>query len=199
MNSRGFKMQDSRSGVRGSGGAKDAGCPAHLWVGLVIVALFLAQACGPKPVSGPAAFFPETNEVPGWSKAETRTFEADRLWEYIDGDADRYIQAGVERTLTTDYRYHDKVEAVADIYVMKAPESARKIFDAESSVGSQRVQLGEDARLFPASLTFRRGRYFVRLVAYQQDPEMKKALTELARAIEQRLRGQGRGPWPAGV
>jgi hypothetical protein len=182
-------MQDSRFGVRGSGCANDVGCPAHLWVGLVIVALFLAQACGPKPVSGPAAFFPQTNEVPGWSKAETRTFEADRLWEYIDGDADRYIQAGVDRTLTTDYRYHDKVEAVADIYVMKAPEGARKIFDAESSVGSQPAQIGDAARLFQSSVVFRKGPYFVRLVAYQEDPEMGKALTELARAIEQKLRG----------
>lgn len=188
MNSQGFKMQDSRSGVRGSGCAKDAGCSAHLWVGLVIVALFLAQACGPKPVSGPAAFFPETNEVPGWSKGETRTFEADRLWEYIDGDADRYIQAGVERTMTTDYRYHDKIQAVADIYVMKAPEGARKIFDAESSIGSQPARIGEDGRIFPASLTFRKGPYFVRLVAYQEAPEMGKALTELARAIERRLK-----------
>jgi hypothetical protein len=189
MNSQGFRTQDSRFGVRGSGGANDVGCPAHLWVGLVIVALFLAQACSPKPVSGPAAFFPQTNEVPGWSKAETRTFEADRLWEYIDGDADRYIQAGVERTLTTDYRYHDKVEAVADIYVMKAPEGARKIFDSESSVGSQPAQIGEDGRLFPASLTFRKGPCFVRLTAYQETPEVGKALVELGRGIERRLRG----------
>jgi hypothetical protein len=189
MNSHGFKMRDSRSGARALGRAKDAGRPAHVCVGLTIVALFLAQACGPKPVSGPAGFFPETNEVPGWSKAETRTFEADRLWEYIDGDADRYIQAGVERTLTTDYRYHDKVEAVADIYIMKAPEGARKIFDSESSDGSQRVQLGEDARLFPASLTFRKGPYFVRLTAYQEAPEVGKALVELGRGIERRLGG----------
>jgi hypothetical protein len=135
-----------------------------------------------------ATFFPEGNEVPGWSKGETRTFEAERLWEYIDGDADRYIQAGVVRTLTTDYRYQNKIEAAADVYVMKAPEGARKIFDSESSVGSQPLQLGDSARVFPASLTFRKGPYFVRLVAYQEAPDIGKALTELARAIEQKLK-----------
>jgi hypothetical protein len=164
-----------------------AGPPTRLQLALPILVGILVLACTPKPASQSARFFPEGNEVSGWSKGETRTFEADRLWEYIDGDADRYIQAGVLRTLTTDYRYQNKIEAVADIYVMKAPEGARKIFDSESSVGSQPAQLGDSARLFPASLAFRKGPYFVRLVAYQEDPEMGKALTELARAIERRL------------
>lgn len=187
MSFHGFGIHDSGFGVRGSGFGNDVAFPAYLRIGLGIAALFLAQACAPKPASQSATFFPEGNEVSGWSKGAARTFEADRLWEYIDGDADRYIQAGVLRTLTTDYRYRDKIDAVADIYIMKAPEGAKKIFDSESSDGSQRIQLGDDARLFPASLTFRKGPYFVRLVAYQEDPEMGKALTELARAIERRL------------
>jgi len=166
---------------------RSAACSTYLRIGLGIVALFLAQACGPKPASAPATFFPETNEVPGWSKGETRTFEADRLWEYIDGDANRYLEAGVLRTLATDYRYGEKVEAVADIYVMKTPEGARKIFDSESSVGSQPIQIGDAARVFQSSLAFRNGPYFVRLVAYQEVPEVGKALVELGHAIEQKL------------
>jgi len=166
---------------------KGVACSPYLRIGLGIVALFLAQACGSKPVSAPATFFPETNEVSGWSKGETRTFEADRLWEYIDGDDDRYIQAGVLRTLATDYRYQEKVEAVADIYVMKTPEGARKIFDSESSVGSQPIQIGDAARLFQSSLVFRKGPCFVRLTAYQEAPEVGKALVELGRGVERRL------------
>lgn len=166
-----------------------AGLPTRPWLALAILTVVMALGCSSKSDWKTPMLFPETNEVPGWSKGETRTFEASRLWEYIDGDADRYIQAGVLRTLTTDYRYRDKIEAVADIYVMKAPEGARKIFDSESSVGSQPLQLGDSARLFPATLTFRKGAYFVRLVAYQEDPEVGKALTELAGAIERKLMG----------
>ncbi len=166
-----------------------AALPARPGFALAILAVVMALGCSPKPNSKTPTLFPETNEVPGWSKGETRTFEADRLWEYIDGDADRYIQAGVLRTLTTDYRYRDKIDAVADIYIMKAPEGTKRIFDSESSLGSQRIQLGDDARLFPATLTFRKGAYFVRLVAYQEDPEVGKALTELAGAIERKLMG----------
>jgi hypothetical protein len=160
---------------------------AELHLAIAMTALLLAAACGPKPVSAPAVFFPESNEVPGWSKGETRTFEADKLWEYIDGDADRYVQAGVVRTLATDYRYQNKVDAAADVYVMKTPEGARKIFDAESSLGSQPIRIGDAARLFENSMVFRKGAYLVRLTAYQEAPEVGKALVELGRGVEKRL------------
>jgi len=180
-------MSSSGFGIRDSGLRARPAFSGESRIVLVIVAVILAQACGSKPASAPATFFPETNEVPGWSKGKTRTFEADRLWEYIDGDDGRYLQAGVLRTLATDYRYQEKVEAVADIYVMKTPEGARKIFDSESSVGSQPTQLGDAARLFQSSLVFRKGPYFVRLTAYQEAPEVGKALVELGRGVERRL------------
>jgi formate hydrogenlyase subunit 6/NADH:ubiquinone oxidoreductase subunit I len=140
-----------------------------------------------RPAAQPASCFPESNEVAGWSKAETRTFAAEDLWQYIDGAADRYIQAGVVRTLATDYRYQNRVDAVADVYVMKTAEGARKVFESEPDMNSRSIPLGEAGRLYGASLTFRKGSYFVRLVAYQPEPRIGSALTELARGIGKRL------------
>lgn len=157
-------------------------------VALAIVAVIAALACSSESGSKPATPFPEANEVPGWSRAgEMRTFQADNLWEYIDGDADRYVQAGVEKTLTVDYRYQDRIEATADIYIMKGADGARKIFESESSVDSRPVRLGDAARLFQSSLVFRKERYFVRLTAFQEAPEVGKALADLGRAIERKL------------
>ena len=145
-------------------------------------------ACRSKPVPRFATFFPESNEVPGWTKSgETRTFQADKLWEYIDGDAEKYIQAGVQKTLTADYRYREKSGAAADVYVMSASGGAQSIFESESALGSETVQLGDGGRLYAGSLTFRKGLYFVRLVAYQDAPDVRDALVALGRAIERRL------------
>jgi hypothetical protein len=145
-------------------------------------------ACASKQGNQPATFFPQSNEVSGWNKSgDIRTFEADRLWEYIDGDAEKYIQAGVQKTLTADYRYRDKTDAVADVYVMSAPDGAQKIFESEPAVASQPVQLGDGGRLYKGSVTFRKGRYFVRLVAYQNAPDVGGALVALGRAIERNL------------
>ena len=115
---------------------------------LVIAIASLALGCKTKSGAAPVSLFPESGEVSGWARSgEVRTFDAKSLWEYIDGDAERYIQAGVSKTLTSDYRYQDKVDAVADIYQMSAPAGAQKIFSTESSTGSQPVQVGDEGRL----------------------------------------------------
>jgi hypothetical protein len=152
----------------------------------------LALGCGPKPAAKPDALFPESNEVAGWTKTrEMRTFDARSLWQYINGDAERYVQAGVQRTLTADYRYQGRIDAVVDIHAMATVEGAKKVFESESSVGSQPVELGDAGRLYAASLIFRRGSHLVRLVAYGDAPGTGKALVELARRIDARI-GQQR-------
>jgi hypothetical protein len=183
LGTRGWRLAENRTRA-----FRPALFSPRLRIVLAVLAVIPAFGCGPKSGPTPATFFPETNEVSGWSKAgETRTFEASRLWEYIDGDADRYVQAGVERTLTTDYRYGGRIEAVVDIHIMKTPDGARKIFESESPTGSQRFELGDGARLSKSSLTFYRGPYFVRLVAYQEAPEISDALVALGRAIERKF------------
>lgn len=154
----------------------------------LLVAMGGLLACGPKTSSKPASFFPESNEAAGWAKARgTRTFPAGDLWQYIDGDAEKYTQAGVEKTLATDYRYQNKIDAVADVYVMGTPEGARKVFESESSEGSRAIQLGDAAKLYGQSMTFRKGPYFVRLVAYEEAAGIDQALVALGRAIESRM------------
>ncbi len=136
----------------------------------------------------PIAWLPETGDAPGWTKSgETRVFEAADLWKYVDGDAERYLRAGVRRTLTANYHYGDTVEAVADIHLMDAPRGAASIFESEPSDGSRPVALGDAGRSYGQSLTFHEGPFFVRLVAYQDTPRTERALVSLGRAIERRL------------
>lgn len=159
---------------------------------LVLLAGCLLAGCGVKSGSRTAVLFPESNEVPGWSKVgETRSFKAANLWQYIDGDAEKYIQAGVQETLTANYSYKDSVDATADIHVMATADGPRQIMSSETAEGSQPLELGDSGRLYGASLIFRKGPYLVRLVAYKQSPEAGKALAELARGIERKL-----GPVP---
>jgi len=137
-------------------------------------------------------FFPANNAVPGWVKSsETRTFEASHLWEYVDGDADKYVQAGVVKTLTSDYRFNGKTDATVDVYVMGAASGAQKIYESESAVGSQPLTIGDAGRYAKGSLTFRQGPYFVRLVAYEDSPEIAKGLMDLAHAVSNRLSQSG--------
>jgi hypothetical protein len=163
-------------------------------IATILALASLLAGCRSKAPSGPVDFFPESNAVQGWVKpSDTRTFEASHLWEYIDGDAEKYIQAGVVKTLTSDFRYNNKVDATADIYVMAKPEGAKKIYDSELPAEFKLVEIGEAGRITKVSLTLHQGVYFVRLVAYEDSPETTKALIDLAGAISSRLSKSGAG------
>jgi len=144
--------------------------------------------CRSNAPTAPADFFSESVSAPGWVKSgTTRTFEASHLWEYIDGDADKYFQAGVVKTLTSDYKFKGKTDATVDVYVMGSAAGARKVYDAESAEGSQPLALGDAGRYARGSLTFRQGLYFVRLVAYEDSPEISTAMTALAFSVSVHL------------
>ena len=162
------------------------------WGGCAVVLVTLtALSCSTTSRRPP--LFPEAGEAAGWSRAgEPHRFDAGNLWQYNDGDAERYIRAGVEQLVTADYQYQGKAETVADVYIMRDSDGARAIFESESAVGSQPIALGDAGRLYGASLTFRQRRYFVRLVAHDPLPASPPALLELAQAIEAKIGNQPR-------
>jgi len=151
------------------------------------VALLLDASCKHQPAAEPS-FFPASNQVAGWAKTgDTRTFEAADLWKYIDGDAERYLKAGVQRVSTADYKFQNKVDVTVDIYTMGSAAGAEKIFNSEPAANAAFAGLGDSARLSSQSLVFREGPYLVRITAYEDSMETKPALLGLARSIELRL------------
>ena len=150
---------------------------------------FAGAGCKRAPTTN-ATPFPSSNEVEGWAKTgDIRTFEAADLWKYIDGDAERYLKAGVQRVSTADYKFKSKVDAVVDIYTMGNAEGAAKILESEPAGDAKPVQLGDGARLYGQNLIFRKGPNLVRIVTYEESPEIQQAILQLGRSIERRLTG----------
>jgi len=159
-----------------------------LLIGICLAVLGVA-ACH-RRADNSASPFPASNEAAGWARAkpgDIRTFAAADLWKYIDGEAERYLKAGVQRVSTADYRFRDKSDAVVDIYTMGSEAGAEKIFESEPAANADTPRLGDAARLYSQSLVFRKGPYLVRITAYEDSAETKPALLGLARSIEQRL------------
>ncbi len=151
------------------------------------VALLLDASCN-RQAGTEQSLFPVSNQVAGWVKTgDIRTFEAADLWKYIDGEAERYLKAGVQRVSTTDYKFENKVDAVVDIYTMGNAPGAEKIFKTEPSVDVRPTQLGDEARLSSQSLVFCKGAYLVRIVAFEESPETQQALLQLGQGVELRL------------
>src|ERR1035441_8435642 len=86
---------------------------------VLTVALIVASGCKKKNVSP----FPDSGAIAGWQKTDaTRVFEAKDLWQYIDGDPEHFIQAGVISTATSDYTYNGQLEAVVDVHTMSGSD-----------------------------------------------------------------------------
>jgi polyferredoxin len=123
------------------------------------------------------AAMPALPDAEGWTKTGAiRRFDAPSLWRYLDGGADKYVNAGLAETVTAPYRFRSGVEAVADLHVFATSAGAARVLDSEPAAPPS-----------SGSLAFRKGRYLVRLTAYSQGPEVAPALSRLARAIEREL------------
>ena len=132
--------------------------------------------------------FPASGAVAGWQKtSDTRTFAAKDLWQYIDGDAEQYISAGVVSTSTSDYKYQGQLEAVVDVHTMGDASGAHKILTTGQTSDAKVLQLGDEAVQYGQSVTFRKGRTLVRIVAYESTPTTPQALLALAQGVQAKL------------
>ncbi len=153
-------------------------------VALAMVVMVSGAGCKKKAINP----FPASGAVAGWEKTgDTRTFAAKNLWQYIDGDAEQYIAAGVVTTSTADYKYQGQLEAVVDVHTMRDAEGARKILETGLTSDAKKIQLGDECVQYAQSVAFRKGPYLVRIVAYESTPETPQALLALAHGVEANL------------
>ena len=157
-----------------------------MFAAVVIAVVAAAAATGCKKHQ--ADPFPASGAVAGWEKtSDTRTFDAKNLWQYIDGDAEQYISAGVVTTSTSDYKYQGQLEATVDVHTMGDAAGAGKILEAGRSKDAKSVQMGDAGIAYAQSVIFRKGPYLVRIVAFDSTPETPQALLALAHGIEAKL------------
>jgi hypothetical protein len=96
--------------------------------------------------SGQESDFPE---VDGWTRAgEVRTYDADNLWEYINGAAELFVQHDVQTCRTADLASGDLVVAV-DLYDMGTPLNAFGVFNQENPAGGTPLPGAIEAAVSP--------------------------------------------------
>ena len=154
---------------------------------IAIISVFViltVSGCKKKAVSP----FPGSGEIAGWQKTgDTRVFDAKDLWQYIDGDSEQYVKAGVVSTTTADYNYQSRLEAVIDVHTMTNSDGARTILEGVKAGDARSVKLGDAGVAYAQSITFRKGVYLVRIVAYQSYADGPQALMALAHGVESKL------------
>ena len=111
-------------------------------------------------------------------------YDSQTLFDYIDGAAPTFIERGFRKLGAAEMKARGG-ELTCDVYDMAAPENAASIFAAERSSSAKSPPDWPQAIVGSKSFVFHRGRYYVKLTAF--DAQAEAALPELARALRDRM------------
>jgi hypothetical protein len=135
--------------------------------------------------------------------AEVRRFNADTLYEKIDGKAQLYLSYNFVELVFATYAAG---EASLDVYVydMGQADNAFGIYKAEEGEGAETVEVGRNGYTSGASVFFWKGKHYVNVLAGGEEgghgaeggsPEVRQAAVKLAVAIAERLQDAGQSLW----
>lgn len=168
----------------------------------VLISIAMAcAACGSgdpsqdelSPTIATGSVLPANGELPGWSLAtEPMHYEADNLWEYINGQADFFIDYGFVRVDTAEYRNDQESSSVVlEIYRMGRPQEAFGIFAAERTPDDRPLEIGAQAYLGTNVLGFWQAEQYVKLTSFDEGAAVEQLLIGFAEEISARIPSQG--------
>jgi len=136
---------------------------------------------------------PADGEMPGWSMVtEPEHYEADNLWEYINGQADFFIDYGFVLVDTAEYRNDNESSSVVlEVYRMGRPQEAFGIFAAERTLDDRPLEIGAQAYLGANVLGFWQAERYVKLTSFDKGPTVEQLLIGLAEEVSSRMPGPG--------
>ena len=160
----------------------EAGMKKRLLSLFIPVAIITLHSC-----SGDQSIFPK---VEGWlQEGEVSVYDAESLWEYINGAAELFIDYGIETCRTSDLSAGN-IAVTVDLYDMGSPLNAFGIFNLESSGGGEVFPGAVEAVIFaPYQALLIKGSIYVKVDVFEG--ELSSSIgSELLKAIADELPGQ---------
>ena len=153
---------------------------------LLLVALAIS-------VGACAAEVTDCRSVPGWTQdGPARTFTADNLFEYVDGNAEGYLVYGFIRMENVTCRLGSD-SIVIDVSEMTDADAAYGIFAANRDPNNPIATIGMGGQIQPHRATFCRGKYYVEL-ADNSAREHTSSLQAFVAEIEKCISGRSAPP-----
>ena len=158
-------------------------------------ALILLLAASPAIATPTARPLPE---VPSFTcTPDERIYNADTLFQIIDGAAEVFLQYGFVRMDMARYAGPGGVEVRLELYEHSSIANAFGMYSQESDPGQHFLKLGTEGYAGEGYLNFFTGRYYVKVMTDQSGPAAAAALEKIARAAHAKL-GQ-KDEWPAAL
>jgi hypothetical protein len=177
-------MNTDAAGVRANGLSLDQ---AHAEVATV-----------PEPQRPIAAMLPLSNLPAEWSvgklgERHLETFNADNLYEKIDGRAESFIQYGVKGMAYSFYHPTGDQSGELQLYVFEMGDALKALgkFGSEKPDDFRAVGIGNEGYTSAGSVSFYTGRYYTQIVSTQDAPKFAAFALALAERVAglQKTRG----------
>ncbi len=135
------------------------------------------------------------NNVNQWKleKAVPDRYDAETLYDYIDGNAEVYRSLGVKEVYAYRWSNPQQVEIFMDIFDMGNSASAYGAYHHD--IRDQKdIGLGVESEGMNNSLAFWKDRYFVSIVGMGDSPELNQTVMELGKIIDRQIPEKGNPP-----
>ena len=133
-------------------------------------------------------------EVQGWTaEDEGQRYDAETLYDYINGSAEVYRAFNVVEVVARRYVKEGAPEIIADVFDMGSSEDAFGAYHHDIRDGAS-ADIGVESESMPGSLAFWKGRHFVSIFAYEETDASRRAIVELGQRIAGVLPGSGGPP-----
>ena len=131
--------------------------------------------------------------VPGWEQSgPARTYEADNLYEYMDGNAEGYLIYGfVSMRGVTCKSGGDSI--LIDTSEMTDADAAYGIFTSNRDPNRPIGAVGMGGQISPRRASFAKGKFYVELAA-NPDKDHTSALQAFVAELEKRIQGRSTPP-----
>ncbi len=152
-------------------------------------ALMLAAAVLAGAVATPAADLLDCSLVPGWEQqGAARSYEADDLFEYMDGNAEGYLIYGFVRMQGLTCASGGDLILI-DVSEMNDAESAYGLLTSNLDPRRPVEKIGMGGQIQPRRAIFAKGRFYVELAA-NPAKDHTPALQGFVAEIEKRIAGR---------
>ncbi len=155
-------------------------------------------AAVPAPQKGIAAMLPLTDLPPGWvvGKSGTKhieTFNAENLFEKIDGRAESFIQYDVKGMAYAYYHPAGDESNEIQLYIfeMANPLKAMGKYGSEKPEEIKPAAVGTEGYTSAGSLLFHAGPYYTQIVSTQDTPKFSAFALDLAKRVAAKQKPEG--------
>ncbi len=130
-------------------------------------------------------YFPD---MEGWTKEPAPSvYDAETLYEYINGAADLYLDYDFRELSTLYYEKGESQGIAVDVYMHASPRDAFGIYSRERPTDTEFLQIGAQGYYEKGILNFVAGPYYVKLSGYSLGDRDEEVLKSLASGVAGRI------------